>query len=124
MGSGMQTKTDAQLRGLIWVDALCINQDDLAERGSQISIMNLIYQSAQKVLVWLGEADESTSDAFDLIVELDKLGSIEARQLRPRDVIASTDRVITSLRHWTALGQLFHRNWSVLAKRQTERRKS
>jgi hypothetical protein len=44
----------------IWVDALCINQADLAERAQQVSQMGDIYRQAERVLVWLGpEADNS-----------------------------------------------------------------
>ena len=39
----------------LWVDALCINQNDIDERGWQVSIMGQIYKSALNVLVWLGE---------------------------------------------------------------------
>ncbi|KAK5746941.1 hypothetical protein LTR17_000572 [Elasticomyces elasticus] len=38
----------------IWVDAVCINQHDLAERGSQVALMRDIYSSAERVNVWLG----------------------------------------------------------------------
>ncbi|KAF5001608.1 hypothetical protein FGRMN_914 [Fusarium graminum] len=40
----------------IWIDALCINQFSDAERSAQVSVMNLIYGKASKVIVWLGEA--------------------------------------------------------------------
>jgi hypothetical protein len=39
---------------VIWVDAICINQNDNDERSCQVSIMPSIYSRAQKVLVWLG----------------------------------------------------------------------
>ena len=46
---------------VIWVDALCINQEDIPERSIQTSKMRTIYQSAQRVSIWLGlEKDEST----------------------------------------------------------------
>jgi len=38
---------------VIWVDAICINQNDNDERSCQVSIMPSIYSRAQKVLVWL-----------------------------------------------------------------------
>ncbi|KAK0663642.1 Serine/threonine-protein phosphatase 6 regulatory ankyrin repeat subunit C [Lasiodiplodia hormozganensis] len=38
----------------IWIDALCINQDDLEERSAQVKIMPQVYGKAQSVLVWLG----------------------------------------------------------------------
>ncbi|KAF5580683.1 heterokaryon incompatibility (het-6OR allele) [Fusarium pseudocircinatum] len=47
---------------LIWVDAVCINQQDQEERNRQVLQMNQIYSQAQAVDVWLGTADE-TSDA-------------------------------------------------------------
>ncbi|KAM0263718.1 hypothetical protein ACHAQJ_001032 [Trichoderma viride] len=44
----------------IWVDALCINQDDVEERARQVAIMKDIYASAWHVTVWLGpEANNS-----------------------------------------------------------------
>lgn len=39
---------------LIWVDALCINQQDLEERSSQVLLMKDIYSSAVRVLIYLG----------------------------------------------------------------------
>ncbi len=39
----------------IWVDALCINQDDIPERTRQVKMMGNIYKSSQSVLVFLGE---------------------------------------------------------------------
>ena len=39
----------------LWVDAICINQADLTERGAQVSLMADIYQGAKKTIVWLGE---------------------------------------------------------------------
>lgn len=44
----------------LWVDAICINQDDLAERGQQVARMRDIYRSAWQVVIWIGpEADDS-----------------------------------------------------------------
>ncbi|EKG16420.1 hypothetical protein MPH_06389 [Macrophomina phaseolina MS6] len=40
---------------ILWVDAICINQDDLEERAAQVKIMSRIYDKALEVLVWLGE---------------------------------------------------------------------
>lgn len=44
----------------MWVDAICINQDDFAERNHQVRLMSQIFGYASEVLVWLGiEADNS-----------------------------------------------------------------
>jgi hypothetical protein len=39
----------------MWIDALCINQDDLDERARQVAFMGDIYETAERVVVWLGE---------------------------------------------------------------------
>ncbi|KAK4097724.1 HET-domain-containing protein [Parathielavia hyrcaniae] len=39
----------------LWIDSLCINQQDLAERSAQVSRMRDIYASAAEVRVWLGD---------------------------------------------------------------------
>jgi hypothetical protein len=38
----------------LWIDAICINQNDIPERNQQLRIMPHIYSRAQVVLVWLG----------------------------------------------------------------------
>ena len=38
----------------VWLDAVCINQEDLDERGHQVSFMEDIYAGAEQVVVWLG----------------------------------------------------------------------
>lgn len=39
----------------LWVDALCINQGDVAERTHQVGLMDNIYKRCQKVIVYLGD---------------------------------------------------------------------
>ena len=42
---------------VLWVDAICINQQDLVERSQQVSLMRDIYEGADPVIVWLGKDD-------------------------------------------------------------------
>ncbi|KAH9227949.1 hypothetical protein K456DRAFT_1765534 [Colletotrichum gloeosporioides 23] len=44
---------------IVWIDAICVNQDDLHERGRQVSLMPQIYSRAREVVIYVGEA---TSD--------------------------------------------------------------
>jgi hypothetical protein len=45
---------------VIWIDAICIDQGNITERGDQIRHMAEIYCKANRVIVWLGEsADDS-----------------------------------------------------------------
>jgi hypothetical protein len=47
-----------------WIDAICINQEDIDERNQQVAIMGEIFSQAKCVITWLGEADSHTSDFF------------------------------------------------------------
>lgn len=39
----------------VWIDAVCIDQDNVDERGHQVQLMDQIYSMADKVLIYLGE---------------------------------------------------------------------
>lgn len=52
---------DMGILGPIWIDALCINQNDIEERNSQVGQMGLIHKAATRVIVWLGRDDENTA---------------------------------------------------------------
>jgi hypothetical protein len=51
----------------IWADALCIDQNNATEKNYQVPLMRQIYSRAERVLSWLGEADDDTHLAFSLI---------------------------------------------------------
>ncbi|KAI0017670.1 heterokaryon incompatibility protein-domain-containing protein [Xylariomycetidae sp. FL0641] len=55
----LRAKRDPSARAFLplWADALCINQDDFAERGAQVLLMREIYSSATAVVSWLGESE-------------------------------------------------------------------
>jgi hypothetical protein len=49
---------DADEDVTLWIDQICINQEDNAEKESQVGLMGRVYSSASQVIVWLGpEAD-------------------------------------------------------------------
>ncbi|TGO10854.1 hypothetical protein BTUL_0124g00270 [Botrytis tulipae] len=52
---------------VIWVDAVCINQNDIPERDAQLKIMADIYKKAKMGLSWLGEESDDSSLAFRMI---------------------------------------------------------
>jgi hypothetical protein len=43
---------------VLWLDAICINQEDNAEKSIQVPLMRQIYQQASQVCVYLGEAKD------------------------------------------------------------------
>jgi hypothetical protein len=52
---------------VLWVDALCINQQSNEEKPEQILLMPKIYSSASKVVVHLGPEENGSEKVFDLL---------------------------------------------------------
>lgn len=48
----------------VWLDVICINQRDVQEQGSQVSMMGEIYGTANCVCCWLGAGSADTDYAL------------------------------------------------------------
>lgn len=57
----------------IWVDALCINQDDVEEKKGQVQIMARIYSECEQCLIWLGEIPNIIDPGTDICTDDVKL---------------------------------------------------
>ncbi|KAH8669031.1 heterokaryon incompatibility protein-domain-containing protein [Xylariales sp. PMI_506] len=53
-----------------WIDAICINQEDIEERNSQVALMRNIYANALEVQVWLGDEYDDSTEAIQLVKNL------------------------------------------------------
>lgn len=60
---------------LLWIDAVCINQDDNAEKSCQVRMMASIYNNAERVIAWLGESADGSDELFSCINGLNQHGS-------------------------------------------------
>jgi hypothetical protein len=54
----------------MWIDALCIDQSNIAERNAQVEKMHLIYKQASSVVVFLGVPEEDSDLAFNFMVQI------------------------------------------------------
>lgn len=97
---------------ILWIDAICINQEDTEEKNVQIKLMRRIYQEAETLLVWLGDDDGDNGAAVGLITEVakrwerDGLGMIE--WLSPT---SEENRLLISRRPWYSLALFFCAQW-------------
>ena len=48
----------------IWIDAVCIDQNNTLEKNSQVSMMGKIFSSARSVRVWLGRSTREMDESF------------------------------------------------------------
>jgi hypothetical protein len=73
----MSALTQFRLRNAprtLWVDAICINQQDVEEKGRQVMAMANIYRRSCRVLAWLGPGTEDTDRALSHFRKLADLG--------------------------------------------------
>ena len=100
---------------VFWIDAICVNQQDRAERGHQVKRMAAVYSMASQVIVWLGHESQNSTLALRV---LDGLGS----QLRVNWNIfemtsALTGETITQYfdpfdyETWKSVGDLLSQPW-------------
>jgi hypothetical protein len=63
----------------IWIDAVCIDQNNLAERSVQVRLMDQIYGNARCVFVWLDQPQG------DVQVALEVLKWLQAREMTTKN---------------------------------------
>lgn len=55
--------------GFLWIDAISIDQNSIAERNHQVALMDRIYSRADHVIVWLGLPTDSMITAYPILVD-------------------------------------------------------
>ncbi|KAI0458461.1 HET domain-containing protein [Xylaria acuta] len=105
----------------VWIDKICINQDDLSERSNQVQLMNSIYSQAIRTLIWLGTDFDACSAAWGLI---DQIYSVFQRENQRAEFVTDIPlRIYTDRNHaasglpgwddepWKHLRRLFELPW-------------
>ncbi|KAI4957079.1 hypothetical protein J4E86_005552 [Alternaria arbusti] len=54
---------------ILWIDAICIDQENDVERNQQVQMMSRVYTRAANVCIWLGQQDDESEVAFKFIKE-------------------------------------------------------
>ncbi|RFU27238.1 hypothetical protein B7463_g9111, partial [Scytalidium lignicola] len=73
LGEALQQIESEQEVDSLWIDAICINQQDEAEKVYQVHMMNKIYGDAIAVFAWLGPEMDSSGEIMD---EISRVGRI------------------------------------------------
>lgn len=107
----------------LWIDALCINQTDLVEKGQQVRKMHRIYEHAYQVLVWLGVPSQESDSALAFATQI--YYCFRSDDVEPKETYEvqeygdKADRIAAS-RHlihaeyagaWIALNKLLSLQW-------------
>ncbi|ETS76029.1 hypothetical protein PFICI_12973 [Pestalotiopsis fici W106-1] len=54
----------------VWIDNICINQQDVYERSRQLRYMGDIYSRSVRTLIWLGPSSATSASAWELVQTL------------------------------------------------------
>lgn len=106
----------------VWIDAVCINQADDAEKAVQTQRMNNVYRSAQKMMVWLGEGDNDSDNALSRIEDINKSLALILQDSTPENItfieewLRNDDLSLSDLPNigdpvWPAFGQILSKPW-------------
>jgi hypothetical protein len=95
---------------LIWIDAICINQENLEEKAWQVRFMGEVFSNAESTRVWLGPESQDSSLAISFIRTLFSiLPEIETGNMECTLYYAMKYREAGP--EWVALAHLLSRSW-------------
>jgi hypothetical protein len=91
----------------LWVDFLCINQFNFAERGKQVRNMRRIYEQSPLVFVWLGDEANDSALAIDFLEQISDESEIgDSPSYIVRTILSGN-----FVREWKALDYFWQRPW-------------
>lgn len=68
----------------LWIDAICLNQNDEAEKAQQIPMMGRIYEEAKGVHIWLGPSVPLTPKLFAFFRKSSRIPEAEQSKMAAR----------------------------------------
>ncbi|KAE9369199.1 hypothetical protein N431DRAFT_560090 [Stipitochalara longipes BDJ] len=100
-----------------WIDAICINQTDNAERSQQVQIMRLIYCKADRVVAWLGEEQATDYGAKPAFEKLSRYIASRAGDYNANEIMkhygnpGGTSMPKYDSSDWTAIDSILGKRW-------------
>jgi hypothetical protein len=86
---------------ILWVDAICINQQSIEEKSTQITLMLDVYARAENVQIWLGTASKDSAMGMEA---LKYLAQNTLHELSPWDQMPEVE-------FFSALNGILQREW-------------
>ena len=98
-------------QGNLWIDQICINQQDVPERGRQVQMMAEIYRNSGHVIIWLGEESKNSDIAFKYAEKLAAAFKATGYKGIDDEVLQKQGLPGPGSKPWTALGEVLKRSW-------------
>lgn len=93
----------------LWIDAICIDQSNPAERGHQVNLMRAIYSKTKVVRTWLDEDIDPTLDCFRELLRLFDPKSTAGRRLAERGMAVKVQEHDAAF--WKPVANLFSNHY-------------
>ncbi|OBR14671.1 Ankyrin and HET domain-containing protein [Colletotrichum higginsianum IMI 349063] len=96
--------SDADLGRSLWVDAICIDQRNEAERAQQVALMKDIFRNAHQTFLWLGPATADSGLAMDSLRRMSRSTASIGQHFNTwsrfpfADVSSGSDPLLVSIR--------------------------
>ncbi|KAL7780866.1 heterokaryon incompatibility domain-containing protein [Trichoderma afarasin] len=68
----------------LWIDAVCLDQENETEKAQQIPLMGRIYEEAKSIFIWLGPENHMTAMTFAFFRKANRLPEIEKAKMAKR----------------------------------------
>ena len=95
----------------LWVDAICLDQQDDDEKAHQIPSMGNIYKLATRTLIWLGEAGDGSDKAMDFLRGLDQKTKMGEATKKEEAMLTSLQASQIGRRVIKSILALLRRSW-------------
>ncbi|KAF1978206.1 hypothetical protein BU23DRAFT_525941, partial [Bimuria novae-zelandiae CBS 107.79] len=98
---------------LLWIDAVCIDQQNVEEKSLQVPLMQKIYREALFTTVFLGRAPTTACAVFDLFNEFEilKSGALRHSVQTIYELYETLQPTKSKPKQWDALLRLLQHPW-------------
>lgn len=100
----------AMLPRTLWIDAICINQEDPHERAEQVGLMRRIYKRASRLVIWLGKDRHESDRAIGFISKTHEHANQDGLEKAVEWVSSQTSQS-EFMATWVALARFYSRQW-------------
>ncbi|KAK2039164.1 HET-domain-containing protein [Colletotrichum somersetense] len=95
LASFLRQRRDPSKAMAIWVDAVCINQEDIVERNRQVSLMDMIYAVCTTMSVWMGHEGENSALGMMELTKLAQSQTYTSVPLLSEEVCNAVEKLLS-----------------------------
>ena len=101
----LRPRRDNETKRYFWIDAICINQSSVEDKNRQVTHMASIYESAEKIAVWLGHVKGPELLYWPAVAKLLRDEKVAERMKAARNDNAFVPglSLLTTKRYWTRI---------------------